>query len=48
MLKDAIEDYRRTNLDNVLNTDYIATAINRFTVLPGTPFNARLTIKYSF
>jgi iron complex outermembrane receptor protein len=36
------------NIDNALNTEYIAAAINRFTALPGTPFNARLTLKYSF
>jgi len=36
------------NLDNITNQDYLAAAINRNMVVPGTPFDARLTVTYSF
>lgn len=36
------------NLDNVLNEDYLAASINRWVVIPGDEFNARLRVAYSF
>jgi len=36
------------NIDNLFNKEYIAASISRMAVYPGQPFNARLTVKYSF
>lgn len=36
------------NIDNLLNKDYMAASTARNTVFPGTPFNPRLTVTYSF
>ena len=36
------------NIDNVTNVDYMAASTARNTVFPGTPFNPRLTVTYSF
>ena len=36
------------NIDNLLNKDYLQSATGRQNVWVGTPFNARLTVTYSF
>lgn len=36
------------NIDNLLNTEYIAASVNRGNIMPGTPINPRLRITYSF
>ena len=36
------------NVDNLLNTEYIAASVNRGNVMPGTPINPRLRMTYSF
>jgi iron complex outermembrane receptor protein len=36
------------NVDNVFNKDYIAAAVNRANVIPGTPINARFKVVYNF
>lgn len=45
-----IDDHWRVqvNVDNLLDKEYLAASINRFTVFPGDPLNARLNVKYSF
>jgi iron complex outermembrane receptor protein len=36
------------NVDNLFNTKYLASSINRFVVIPGAPTNVRGTFTYSF
>lgn len=36
------------NVENLLNTEYIAASVNRGNVMPGTPINPRLKATYSF
>ena len=36
------------NIDNVTNVDYMEASTARNTVFPGTPFNPRLNVAYSF
>lgn len=36
------------NVDNLLDTEYIAAAVNRGNIMPGTPINPRFRITYSF
>lgn len=36
------------NIDNVLNTDYIAASLSRGIVWPGTPMNAKVKVVYEF
>jgi iron complex outermembrane receptor protein len=36
------------NVDNLLNTKYLASSINRFVVIPGAPTDVRGTFTYSF
>ncbi len=45
-----IDQHWRTqlNLDNVLNKDYLQSSTGRQNVWVGTPFNAKLTLTYSF
>ena len=38
----------QVNVENLLNTEYIAASVNRGNVMPGTPINPRLRITYSF
>lgn len=36
------------NVDNLLNTEYIAASVNRGNIMPGTPINPRFRLTYSF
>ena len=36
------------NVENLLNTEYIAASVNRGNIMPGTPINPRFKVTYSF